>query len=198
MKKLKRLLLSVIASVCFLGWTLPGNEGELVVIPGQGFGNVRVGVTTMEEIKTEYGKSKVKRHKGKGVACFGGKGECQWFYTLTYKVNDKGLEFRSGRRDKGSKKEFILEKITINLPARARTPEGITLGESTVADVERVYGKPVFITNLYDNGLLAFSYDGIGFVIRNDQGYKENFEDITKASKVIGMSIEPLRDRESY
>jgi hypothetical protein len=111
---------------------------------GVGFDGVVVGRTTMADIKKKFGKNPtVKKHKT---------------YS-TQLIYPGGISFYFCQSDK---KQQVFD-IELRAPFRGKTARGITLSQSTVQDVERIYGKN------RDGGL---QYPGVSFFYANNRGRK--------------------------
>jgi len=124
--------------------TIKPTSGVNIVREGKGIEGIVVGVSSMDDVEKKFGKSyKLTAHK-------------KYSYQMYYGA--LGLSFYSCQSDK-KKQIFVIE---IKSPYKAKTSRGITLGESTVEDIQRIYGKK-------KEGL---EYRGVGFYYNTIGGKK--------------------------
>jgi hypothetical protein len=113
-----------------------------VVREGVGFDGIVVGKSTMADVSKKFGKDyKLKTHK-------------KYSYQMVY---PNGVSFYVCQSDK-RKQVFDIE---IRAPFEAKTSKGITLGKSTLEDIQRIYGKNK------DSGL---QYRGVSFFYVKSKG----------------------------
>ena len=106
------------------------------------FDGIRVGKSTMADVAKKFGKDyKLKAHK-------------KYSYQMVY---PNGVSFYVCQSDK-RKQVFDIE---IRAPFEAKTSKGITLGKSTLEDIQRIYGKNK------DSGL---QYRGVSFFYVKSKG----------------------------
>jgi len=111
---------------------------------GVGFDGLVVGKSTMADVAKRLGKGyKLKTHK-------------KYSYQMIY---PNGLSFYVCQSDK-RKQIFDIE---IRVPFEAKTSKGVILGKSTLADIQKIYGKTS------DGGL---QYRGVSFFYANYKGKK--------------------------
>lgn len=113
---------------------------------GVGIEGVVVGRSTKEDIEKKFGKN-YKWIENK-----------KYSYQMTYA--DKGLSFYICQSD--TKKQIFV--IEIKQPYKGKTKRGITLGQSTLEDVYKLYGKNKTKDDL--------EYRGIGFYYNSIKGKK--------------------------
>lgn len=115
-----------------------------VVQEGVGFDGIRVGKSTQADVIRKFGKNyKLKTHK-------------KYSYQMIY---PNGVSFYICQTDK-RKQIFDIE---LRAPFEARTSRGITLGKSTLQDIQKIYGRN------RDGGL---QYRGVSFFYANYKGRK--------------------------
>ena len=111
---------------------------------GVGIEGLIVGKSTMADVIKKFGKGyKWNVHK-------------KYSFSMTYP--DLGLAFYMCQSDQ--KKQIF--DIEMREPFKVKTAKGIVLGSSTVADIERIYGKS-------KDGL---EYKGVNFYYANRKGKK--------------------------
>lgn len=111
---------------------------------GSGFDGIVVGKSTLSDVKKKFGRNyKLVKHK-------------KYSYQLVY---PGGISFYACQSDK---KQQVFD-IELRAPYQAKTAKGITLSKSTLADVQRIYGKNA------DGGL---QYRGVSFFYANVKGKK--------------------------
>ncbi len=155
--KVRHLLTVSFFGTAFLIFTSIGvvsfaQNREGFIIEGESFDNILIGKSTMDEVIAVYGNDyKLLKHK-------------EYSYEMIYK--NLGLSFYSCQAD--PKKEIFT--IDIQAPFKTTTRKGIILGESTFADVWRLYGK-------WDKTSAGFEYEGVYFLFEEqnkDQADAEN------------------------
>ncbi|HEY0428475.1 MAG TPA: hypothetical protein VGC76_11900 [Pyrinomonadaceae bacterium] len=128
-----------------------------------------------------YGLSVGKSSRADVIKKLGDGYELIKHYEYSYEMiyHDSGLSFYTCQSDGGNE----LFVIRIQAPFKAKTETGIVLGESTFADVVRIYGKP---KEKYNNN---YSYKGIEFYY--DEEYADSTDDKVeiKQKKVIAINI---------
>lgn len=116
-------------------------EQFVVVKEGKGFNGINVGVSTMADVVKKFGK------------------DYKWIvnkkYSFQMSYPKDNLSFYMCQSDK--KKQIFL--IEIKAPYKAKTSKGIAIGKSTLADVEKKYGK--LKSGLEYRGV-SFYYNTIG------------------------------------
>jgi len=128
------------ALICFL--SLPVNAQKLSVIKeGVGIEGIVVGKSTMDDVVKKFGKD------------YNWITNKKYSYQMTYAK--LGLSFYICQSDK-RKEIFVIE---IKAPYRAKTSRNITLGQSTVEDIEKIYGK--LKSGLEYRGI-SFYYNRVG------------------------------------
>jgi hypothetical protein len=111
---------------------------------GIGFDGLVVGKSTMADVAKKLGKDyKLKTHK-------------KYSFQMIY---PNGLSFYVCQSDK-RKQIFDIE---LRVPFEAKTRKGVILGQSTLADIQKIYGKTA------DGGL---QYRGVSFFYANYKGKK--------------------------
>jgi len=111
---------------------------------GVGFDGLVVGKSTMADVAKRLGKDyKLKTHK-------------KYSFQMIY---PNGLSFYICQSDK-RKQIFDIE---LRVPFEAKTRKGVILGKSTLADIQKIYGKN------NDGGL---QYRGVSFFYANYKGKK--------------------------
>ncbi len=121
-RKLKVLIVGAMFLICVsgVGVSFAQDDGGLIV-EGKSFEKVLIGKTSMDEVAAIYGENyELMNHKG-------------YSYEMIYV--SLGLSFFSCQSDP-NKEIFDVE---IRTPRKAKTGSGIVLGESTLADVFRIY-----------------------------------------------------------
>ena len=124
---------------------------------GSGYGLIKVGKTSLKEIKKELGKGEVKKYKVKREKI---KIEHRFVNYETI-----GIEFDFNGHN-------ILQSIWFNENSEMRTIEGITIGKSDKNDVIALYGNPddKFIdVNAVRDTTYIYSNIGISFSFTNDK-----------------------------
>lgn len=115
------MLLICAAVVAFTVSLAQSREG--FVLEGESFENILIGKSTMDDVIAAYGTNyELVKHR-------------DYSNQIIYK--NLGLSFYSCQADP-NKEIFVVQ---IEAPFKAVTGRGITLGESTYADVVRLYGK---------------------------------------------------------
>jgi hypothetical protein len=111
-------------------------EGD--VVEGDHFEGVVIGKSTMNEVRAAYGEDyELVKHR-------------DYSFEMLYK--NLGLSFYSCQRDPQNE----IFTVEIKAPFRATTSKGVVLGESTLADVFRIYGKA-------SETSAGFEYEGVSF-----------------------------------
>lgn len=111
---------------------------------GSGVDGIIVGKSTFSDVKKKFGRNyKLVKHK-------------KYSYQLIY---PGGISFYACQSDK---KQQVFD-IEMRAPYQVKTAKGITLSKSTLADVQRIYGKNA------DGGL---QYRGVSFFYANVKGKK--------------------------
>lgn len=137
----------------------------VMVTPGAGIYGLSVGKSTRSDVVKKLGEDyELIKHY-------------EYSYELVY--SDAGLSFYTCQADGGN----ALFVIHMQAPFKAKTESGIVLGESTFADVVKIYGKP---KEKYNHN---YSYKGIEFYY--DEEYADSNPDDAeiKQKKVIGINI---------
>lgn len=112
---------------------------------GVGIEGIRVGRSTMNDVVKKFGKDYRTKKHGK--------------YSTSISYPKIGLAFYMCQTDR--RKEIF--DIEIRAPFQAKTAKGIVLGESTLADIQRIYGKKK------DDSL---QYRGVSFYYASYKGKK--------------------------
>ncbi|HQX54369.1 MAG TPA: hypothetical protein PLP07_00475 [Pyrinomonadaceae bacterium] len=92
-----------------------------LIVEGVSYEKVLIGKTTMQEVKTIYGKNYETFENGN--------------YSVVISYKSLGLSFYACTQD--PKKEIF--DITFEAPAKVRSSKGIILGKSKLSDVFRIY-----------------------------------------------------------
>jgi hypothetical protein len=112
-----------------------------VIREGAGIEGIIVGKSTMDDVVKKFGRD------------YNWITNKKYSYQLSY--SKLGLSFYICQADK-SKEIFVIE---IKSPYRAKTSRGVVLGQSTVEDIEKIYGK--LKTGLEYRGI-SFYYNRVG------------------------------------
>ena len=151
---MKKLL---ILTLCLVAISANAQEKYTVVKEGKGLEGISVGSSTMTDVVKKFGKDykwTVNR---------------KYSFQMTYAKNN--IAFYMCQSDK-KKQVFLIE---IKAPYKAKTSKGIMIGKSTVADVEKKYGK-------LKRGL---EYRGVSFYYNTVAGKKIVTEiDVTENSGI--------------
>jgi hypothetical protein len=146
MKK-KVFLLIFSALVCFSSLTAATNaqnktaQNPKVIKEGVGIEGIVVGKSTMDDVVKKFGRD------------YNWITNKKYSYQMTYAK--LGLSFYICQADK-RKEIFVIE---IKSPYRAKTSRGVILGQSTVKDIEKAYGK--LKSGLEYRGI-SFYYNRVG------------------------------------
>ena len=120
-KIIRRAAALFIITVFLAVSSLPAQS--LILDEGDGFGDIKIGKSTMKDVISIYGDGyELIDHK-------------KYSYEMVYK--DLGLSFYSCQNDP-NKEIFV---VVFKSPAQVTTSKGIVLGQSTLGDVLRLYSK---------------------------------------------------------
>lgn len=166
----------VLAGSCLLAQA-PGRAGAsddedghpLFIREGVGVGDIEVGESTMGDVVARYGQGYALIRHGA--------------YSYEIRYPDPGLSFYYKYEDT-SKKIFC---VNVRRPARGFTNRGIVIGESTLEDVLRLYGKSELYTTTAEETYFL-SYPGIDFHV--EYGPKREPDAETFKRKVIEVDVE--------
>lgn len=172
---MKKIFVRLNILVLFVGLILVSAEAQqakkektsepVVIQEGKGVLGLAVGQSTRADVVKKLGENyELVRH-------------IEYSYEMVY--HDLGLSFYTCQSD-GGEEVFV---ITIRPPFKAKTESGIILGESSFADVVKLYGET---KDKYNNN---YAYKGIEFY--HDEEYAESTDDaeLIKQKKVIGIHI---------
>jgi len=130
--KLKFFLFAFAAWVCFSSLTItvkaqnkttPNGDKPSVIREGVGIEGIVVGKSTMDDVVKKFGRN------------YNWITNKKYSYQMIYPK--LGLSFYICQTDK-RKEIFVIE---IKSPYRAKTSRGVVLGQSTVEEIEKIYGK---------------------------------------------------------
>ena len=144
---------AALAAALSLGFVARAQENNLApsVTEGESIDQIVIGSSTAGDVVARYGADyKLVKHK-------------QYSYEMIYK--NLGLAFYYCAADP-NKEIFVVE---VEPPSRAVTAKGVTLGESSLADVFRLYGGE-------SEGGDA-EYDGISFFAEIDDSEEDGEDD---------------------
>ncbi|HEX5709651.1 MAG TPA: hypothetical protein VFX96_20400 [Pyrinomonadaceae bacterium] len=158
----------------------PSSPPARLLVEGWGVDNVVVERSTAAEVVAEYGEpDEVIKHK-------------KYSREMAYKK--LGLSFYYFYED-AEKKIF---HIAAKRPFKGSTTKGIVLGESTVADVLRIYGNASISSNTsYD--YWALRYQGVEFYVENDGPDKEwpSFDGDFQGRLVTSIGIVKVEEKKA-
>lgn len=115
--------------------TLEKKSKSVTIYEGKGIEGIVVGKSTMNDVANKFGKD------------YHFEANKKYSYQMTY--SRLGLVFYICQSDR-SKEIFLIE---IKSPYKAKTSKGVTLGQSTKEETEKIYGKPKD----------GFEYKGVSF-----------------------------------
>ena len=131
-------------------------QSESILLEGKALDSIRIGESDETDVIAAYGKEfKLINHR-------------EYSYEMSYQK--LGVSFYYCKAD--PKKEIFV--VRIEEPARVMTNLGIRLGESTMEDVFRLYGKP-------ENTSDDYKYDGVYFGTARDSS--DEAEEIVEPTK---------------
>ena len=150
-------------------------ETAELLVPGVGIENrATVGASTQNEIFTKYGKNYTEIRHTSEVRPNGARPQV---VSVEHKYESQGISFFYRPN-----KDTVIA-IHVKAPFKAKTAKGIVLGESTLQDVENVYGK----TDIYEADELMFTeYAGIRFYVNGGKGITE--QQVMK-QKIVKIAI---------
>ena len=146
-----------------------------IILEGVGINQVIVGKTTANELKDLFGTSyNIIRHDNDNVEIF---------------YPQKGISFYY---NDGTEK--IIDYILVKIPFNGKTTKGIIINQSTVQDVENLYGEAEWITtitgSLSNYWALSYPYEGIEFWVKKEKSWFFKKKDYThKIIEEIGVEI---------
>jgi len=163
------VLASFVSAQPFLNFPTPSNStakpSSVYIEEGVGIAGVTIGQSTMSDVVAAYGdKYKLIEHNE---------------YSFEIRYADLGLAFWYCRKDR-EKKIFCIE---VKSPCFGVTSKGLVIGESTTADVVRIYGEPEA------NFGGAYQYKGIQFYYESEPQQEEGTPE--PPSKIISVDIVP-------
>jgi hypothetical protein len=134
--------------------TVNSSLQHMIIVPGVGFDDVKIGETTLEEIQIKFGKGYKKIHPNKSSTI------------INYKK--KGISFFYCQTDSNQ----TLFSINFSQPFMGKTTDDIYLYTSSMTDVIEKYGAPNWTTS---NGSLTWDneYNGISFLIKRDRTLRQ-------------------------
>ena len=138
--------------------TLTSFDDREKVIDETGFDNIRVGKTTLSEIKRKHmfsKRSKTWRH----ALYHTEEGRVGVMYDYEQIHTREGITYFFNYK-RGTKDPITLDGILFVNPANVRTNKGIELGPSTFKQVADIYGPEPTLLN---HGKLIKAYDAIEF-----------------------------------
>ena len=160
---------AALAAALSLGFVARAQENNLApsVTEGESIDQIVIGSSTAGDVVARYGADyKLVKHK-------------QYSYEMIYK--NLGLAFYYCAADP-NKEIFVVE---IEPPSRAVTAKGVILGESSLADVFRLYGG--------ESGRDEAEYEGISFFAEVEDD-EEDGDDARYAVPVAEASLAPSSD----
>lgn len=148
-RRIAVLLFSVMLSICCAAGAVSlAQSREGFITEGVSLDNIVLGRSTTNDVISVYGNDyKLVNHK-------------DYSYEMIYKKH--GLSFYACQADP-NKEIFVIE---IQSPAKVTTSKGIILGESTMADVLRIYGETE-----------DFEYENEGIYFKHDEQSDEEVDD---------------------
>lgn len=137
------LLLFIIISV------INKEPNDSIIKPGESAGPFMINKTTHKEILKNLDQGILVKHVWYAPHC----GMRYYYYTLSYP--QKGIIFTFKKEE--VKKSDILKSIGITEQFNGTLENGVTVGESTKADIIRFYGKPSNSTEV-----TVMNYENLG------------------------------------
>ena len=117
-------------------------QKKQLIVDNTGFGETRIGKTTISEVKRKYLFAKrTKTWKHGLFRTIDGGTIGKMFYHEKIRTKD-GITFLFNYQA-GVKDKIILSGLVFDFPIAVRTEKGIILGHSTFKDVEEKYGKVI-------------------------------------------------------
>jgi len=116
----------------FLFITKQTEKCECLIVPSQGVGNIKIGKSTIEDVRKEFGEKKIEKkwHKAIEVEFFG-----RYEYFLKYDSVGAFSTFTKHRN------KTIIHKLVLNSDSKCKTVLGNGIG-SSYKDVVKELGKP--------------------------------------------------------
>ena len=137
----KLLIISFFSLVILTGFSEFNNNKKCIIVPGKGLNSIEVGKSTLKDVKTEFGKTKVQKIWHETVEFeFVGKFE----YFLKYVKHGTFSTLTKNRNRK------MVMKIIIDSSCNCKTKNGLGVGSSYKETILKL-GKP------YHDG-----YDSVG------------------------------------
>lgn len=143
----------------------PQSQAQAQIKDGVGLGEILIGVSSAADVETRYGRKYDLINKND--------------YSFRMDYADLGLAFYYCHKDE-KKKVFLVELH------QGVSSKGITIGQSTLRDVFRLYGK-----ESSDDQPDVYEYEGIQFYLEPDStaGAKDSAAKLDK--KVVEIDIVP-------
>lgn len=157
--------------ICCLGSVLAKAQAAYPQA-GVGIAGVTVGKSSLTDVVAFYGEDyKLIVHK-------------KYSYEARY---PNGLAFWFCRDDRAR----TIFSLRVSSPYLGITDKGVAVGESTLADVFRLYGEAEPLTTS-DNKTWFFEYVGIQFHVRFDSWEDDDNKELFLQRKITQIEIEPV------
>jgi hypothetical protein len=144
--------------IVLVSLTLTSFDGKTIVVDEAGFNDIRIGTTTLSEIRRRHMFS--KRIKTWRHALYRtDNGRVGVMYCYEQIKTRHGITYFFSY-ESGTKDPITLKEILFTSPASVVTSKGIELGKSTFQDVEAIYGEA---PTSFDHGKLVKEYVAIEF-----------------------------------
>jgi hypothetical protein len=162
---LTALFFGLTLSICACVGVVSFAQTQEEVVEGESLGNIKIGKSTAEDVQTVYGSNyKLVNHN-------------KYSFEMIYK--DLGLSFYYCQADP-NKEIFVVE---MEAPFKVVTKSGIVLGESTFADISRIYGGGTTTYSDADqSGIYFYSTEDIDGDELEDARTQPQTEELTEIS----------------